>query len=205
MCYSYCFGIRGTDWLKFGSTDCASPWKRARKGFYTNKHPRALCKKLGYDDLDLLAWCKCPCKREEEQAQNKLRESLGLDISDGEFYELTHLGTVKDAMKGLAIQAGADADDWCFPLIPKPIEPPEGRLRLLEMLSCCTGEASPQCPHCAFTCQRDHQLKRQLAESCPVLGATSNASCAHCGSKVNKRLMGQHFSSQKCKRARGEL
>ena len=200
MAYLYVFRIAGTDWLKFGSTDCASPWKRARRGFWSNEHPEAVCKRLGYDDLELLAWSRGGTRQAEEAAQKELRAAKA--DGKGEFWPIERLEEIRAKMKAIAIGAGAPEEE--LPLVPKPAQPPEGTPRRLEMLGCCTGRPKRQCPHCPYEAEREHHMKQHLTESCPGLGKTNKVDCVHCGSRVNKRMLTPHFQTQKCKKARGE-
>ena len=144
--------------------------------------------------MELLAWSCGGTRQAEEAAQKELR-AVKAD-GKGEFWPLERLEEIRAKMRAIA-------ED--LPLAPKPAQPPEGRPRLLEMLSCCTGQPKLQCPHCPYETERAHHLTQHLTESCPGLGKTNKVECVHCGSRVNKRMLSQHSQTQKCKKARGEL
>ena len=202
MSFTYLFRVTGTDWVKFGSTDCSNPWKRARRGFWSNSHPPAVCRKLGYDDLELLAWARGSTRQAEEAAQKELRAAKA--DGHGEFWPIERVEEIRAKMKAIAVGAGAPEDSWELPPIPKPAQPPDGTPRLLEKLGCCTGQPKLQCPHCPYQAARQHHMDQHLAESCPGLGKTNKTECIHCGSRVNKRMLSQHQQTAKCKRARNE-
>ena len=150
-------------WVKFGSTDCSNPWKRARRGFWSNSHPPAVCRKLGYDDLELLAWSHGGTRQAEEAAQKELRAAKA--DGHGEFWPIERVDEIRAKMKAIAVGAGAPEDSWELPPIPKPAQPPDGTQRLLEKLGCCTGQPKLQCPHCPYQAARQHHMNQHLAES----------------------------------------
>ena len=188
----YIFEVVGTGFVKMGHTG-GCPWRRISDGFWKLVHPTACCRRLGFDDLQLLHLS--PGDLEDEGRVQKL-----LPPARGEFWPVEQLPELRRCLMAVAIDKHrCSAENWQLPLPPRPAAPPVGRG--VEKHECCGGVLLP-CYGCTKLFKLWIRLQTHKQESCPA-SAGQRPACGFCGRRVISRLMKRHHQSLSCRAARG--
>jgi len=174
----YVLRVRDAPWVKMGFTS-GSIWRRIATGLWSNVHPKACCKRLAWEDLELLALFSGTV--DDESALK-----LELPPECGEFWPLDQLEQL------LAMMARLPA----LPLPPRPEQPPNVD-RKPEKLECCGG-ASFTCSTCkpTKTFSRWNIFAKHRRSHMGV-----KVTCSRCHAEVAKENLKRHHESKKCRDA----
>ena len=185
----YLFSIEGTDYVKAGYT-ARCPWQRVCDGFWRLVHPPAVCGKLGYENLRLLAMSP-------GDVEDELRLHAAIQPVVGEFWHRDDAEMIKLFFKANSIvEHACDNDTWELFLPDKPAVPPPGRG--IEKRLCCGG-SELICYDCGRPFGLWIHLSTHLRESCPNrAGGGDREVCSRCHVRVIKRNMKRHHLSRAC-------